>query len=116
MCTNIRTCISPSSLPFPCLDLEPESCKASLTFIRCFSSAGLASFLLQPNPCYQPSGTCTYRALIADIVFSLCLFALLHSKKGYAGVTTWASATYSPVRAEIDCLGEEEEVISREGR
>ncbi|KAK9819914.1 hypothetical protein WJX72_003899 [[Myrmecia] bisecta] len=43
-------------------------------------------------------------------------WATSREKKGYSGVTTYASTAYSPVKAEADCLGDGESDLDREGR
>ncbi|KAL4443537.1 hypothetical protein ABPG75_011274 [Micractinium tetrahymenae] len=45
-------------------------------------------------------------------------WAISREKKGYSGVTTYASEAFAPLSCEADCLGdgEEEEDLDREGR
>ena len=41
---------------------------------------------------------------------------LARERKGYSGVTTWVAAPYSPIAASVDCLGDGDDDIDREGR
>lgn len=50
------------------------------------------------------------RAPLANIILSH------REKKGYSGVTTYASEAWAPLSAESDCLGSGEDDIDREGR
>jgi hypothetical protein len=46
-----------------------------------------------------------------------CLLAFAcREKKGYSGVTTYASTGYAPLASEVDSLGSGEDDIDREGR
>lgn len=43
-------------------------------------------------------------------------WAISRDKKGYSGTVNYASAEWSPVHAQVDCLGSGEDDIDREGR
>ena len=47
---------------------------------------------------------------------ALALAFACREKKGYSGVTTYASTDYAPLDCEVDSLGSGEDDIDREGR
>jgi len=64
---------------------------------------------LRPCPCLTLACPSTWSA-------TLPATTPLREKKGYSGVSTYASTAYAPLSCEADCLGSGEDDIDREGR
>ena len=79
---------------------------------RCLGSAANSSLVcLALSCCCRVHGAA---CILATTAPSRC--TLTREKKGYSGVTTYASEAWAPLSAESDCLGSGEDDIDREGR